>query len=121
MLIKIFLIASFVMLCLGVSFCVREHRISPLPIWRKGLVWLGIVALTVSVLLFPILLSEVQRAAAGNEDLYVSRLLPLVRIGFWSALGAFLISWLAKDKGRVFLLISSLLIWILWTAAAMGV
>jgi hypothetical protein len=119
--VKIFLIASFVLLCLGVFFWLREHRRFPLPTWREVLVWLGIIALTVSVFTFPIFLSEVQRAAARNEDLQVSTLLPLMRIGFWSAFGAFLMGWFATEKSRVFLLISSLLIWILWTAAGMGV
>jgi hypothetical protein len=59
------------------------------------------------------------RGLSGNWQSY--RDLPLMRIGFWSALGAFLIGWFATDKSRVFLLISSLLIWILWTAATMGV
>lgn len=119
--IKIFLIASFVMLGLAVFFWLREHRRFALPTWRKVLVWLGILGLTVSVLTFFIFLSEVQRADSRNEALQVSTLLPLVRIGFWSGFGAFLIGWFATDKSRVFLLISSLLIWILWTAAGMGV
>jgi hypothetical protein len=119
--IKIFLIASFVLLFLGVFFWLREHRRFPLPTWRKVLVWLGIISLTISVFTFPRFLSEVQRAEARNEDLQVSTLLPLIRIGFWSAIGAFLIGWLASDKSRVFLLISSLLIWILWTAQARGI
>jgi hypothetical protein len=119
--VKIFLITSFVLLCLGVFFWLREHRRFSMPTWREVLVWLGIIALAVSVFTFPILLAEVQRAEARNEDLQVSTLLPLMRIGFWSAFGAFLIGWLAADKSRVFLLISSLLILILWAAAAMGV
>lgn len=119
--IKIFLIASFVLLCSGVFFWLREHKRFPLPTWRKVLVWLGTIALTVSLFTFSRLLSEVQRAEAQNEDLQVSTLLPLIRIGFWSACGAFVIVWFATDKSRVFLLVSSLLIWILWTAAAMGV
>ena len=119
--IKIFLIASFVLLCLGVFFWLREHRHFPLPTWRKVLVWLGLIALTVSVFTFRIFFSEVQRVEVRNEDLQVSTLLPLIRIGFWSAFGGFVMAWFATDKSRVFLLISSLSIWILWTAAAMGI
>jgi hypothetical protein len=121
MAIKIFLISSFVLFCVGVFFWLKVERRLPLPTWRKVLVWLGIIALTVSLFTFPKLLSEVQRAEDQNQNLQISALLPLIRIGFWSACGAFVIVWFATDKSRLFLVISSLLICILWTAAAMGV
>ena len=119
MIINIFLISAFVMLCFGMFFSLREYRRLALPTWRKILVSLGIIALAISVFTYPRLLSRVQHAADRNEVLQVSTLLPLVRIGFWSAFGAFLISWFATDKSRVFLLISSILILVLWTGAAM--
>ena len=114
---------SFVLLCIGWFFWLQQQRSLRLAPWRNILAWLGIIGLTVSVLLFALFLFLTHRAEITNEP-FNSRLitlLPIARMGFWTATGAVVICWFATDKSRVFFLISSLVIWILWVAQAMGV
>ena len=102
--LKIFLIGSLGMLVLGAFFGVRERRSSRLPVWREVLVLFGTIALAVSVLTFTRFLSDVQGAESRNETVQISALIPLVRVGFWCASGAFVLAFFSSEKSRSFFL-----------------
>ncbi len=120
---EILFLISFVSLCLGWFFWLTRGREIILPLWRKILVSAGMTALIISVLLFPLFLIVVRRAEIENEPFatQLSTLLRIVRIGFFCADFAMVICWFAVRKSRVFFAVSSVTIWFLWLAQAMGV
>ena len=113
---------SFVLLCLGWFVFVQQRQSRRLNTWRKLLAWVGPIALTISLLLFALFLFLAHRAEA-TDDSFSSRLdvlLPIVRLGFWTATGATIISFFGTSASRVLFVVSGSVIWILWLAQAMG-
>lgn len=114
---------SIVLLCIGWFFWLRQRRSLALPRWRNILVWSGIIPLTISVLLFALFLFLTLRMEMTNEPFTgrLSILLPIVRVGFLTAVVAVLMCSFARDKSRTCLEAAGATILILWIAQAVGI
>lgn len=114
---------SFVLTCLGWFVFVWNRHSRHLHGWRKLLAWGAPIALTISILLFALFLFLAHRAEVNNDPFSsrIDALLPIVRLGFWTATSATIISFFGTSTSRVLFVVSSLVIWILWLAQAMGV
>ena len=110
------LLATFV-------FWFREGFGRSFRLWRRIVVWLSLLALTVAVLTFLRFLCVVGRPEFSNLD-FVQRLdatLPMMRAGFWFATAALISCWFATFKTTICGAASSGIIWILWVAQEMGI
>jgi hypothetical protein len=114
---------SCILLCLGWFFMLQKRSTVQVASWRKLLTWAGPLALTLSVVIFGLFLFWVHRAEVTNEPLSsrLDTLLPLVRMGFWTSTGATVTCCFGTGMSRIFFVLSSLLVWLLWLAQAMGV
>ena len=85
---------------------------------RRFVTILAAVAVTASVGIYAYFFHLVTSIPTYQERL--EHLLPLVRAGFWLSVVSLVSSIFAAGRSRQLFLTSSIIIWVLWTAAAMG-
>jgi len=119
MIVPVLLAIAAIFLALGWFFWLRERLNFSLKTWRAVFVWLGLTMLTLAVLTFLLFLVMVHRAEIADQPF--TAVLPVIRIGSLFSDIALLTNWFNKGKSRISLVISSVLMWVLWIAQAMGV